>query len=97
MGSIWHTIAGLGGASAVAMGAYGAHGFKPTDKYYDLVYDRANQYHYMGSFVLALAPMMKRSNVVGGLAAAGIVAFSGSCYAVALTEDRSVGKLAPVG
>ncbi|KAH7621952.1 putative Transmembrane protein 256-like [Nannochloris sp. 'desiccata'] len=97
MGSIWHILAGIGGASAVAMGAYGAHGFKPVDKYYDLVFERANKYHFMGSFVLALAPMMKRSSLVGGLAAAGIVGFSGSCYAVALTEDRSVGKLAPFG
>jgi hypothetical protein len=34
---------------------------------------------------------------VGSLAAAGILAFSGSCYAVALTEDRSKAKLAPFG
>jgi uncharacterized membrane protein YgdD (TMEM256/DUF423 family) len=97
MGSIWHTLAGLGGASAVAMGAYGAHGFKPVDKYYDTVFERANKYHFMGSFVLAIAPMMKRTTLIGSLAAAGLVGFSGSCYAVALTEDRSVGKLAPFG
>ena len=28
---------------------------------------------------------------------AGIVLFSGSCYAVGLKEDRSLGKLAPIG
>lgn len=97
MGSIWHALAGLSGASAVGMGAYGAHGFKPVDKYYTLVFERANQYHFMGSFLLALAPMMKRSNAIGSLAAAGLLGFSGSCYAVALTEDRSVGKMAPFG
>lgn len=34
---------------------------------------------------------------VGGLAAAGILLFSGSCYAAALTGNRSNGKLAPFG
>ncbi len=29
--SVWHNVAALSGASAVALGAYGAHGFKPKD------------------------------------------------------------------
>ena len=33
-GSMWLRIAGLTGASAVAGGAYGAHGFHPSDPYY---------------------------------------------------------------
>jgi uncharacterized membrane protein YgdD (TMEM256/DUF423 family) len=80
------------------MGAYGAHKFKPADAYYDLVFERANKYHFMGSFLLAIVPTLpKRTNLIGSLAAAGLVGFSGSCYAVAMTEDRSVGKLAPIG
>lgn len=39
----------------------------------------------------------RRPNLVGGLAAAGILLFSGSCYAAALKEDRALGKLAPYG
>ena len=34
---------------------------------------------------------------VGGLASAGILLFSGSCYAAALTQNRGNGKLAPFG
>lgn len=41
--------------------------------------------------------MCRRPAVVGGLAAAGIILFSGSCYAAALTEDKANGRLAPYG
>ncbi|KAJ0701002.1 hypothetical protein HanOQP8_Chr10g0374441 [Helianthus annuus] len=33
----------------------------------------------------------------GGLLATGIVAFSGTCYAVAFLEDRTYAKVAPLG
>ncbi|XP_019162784.1 PREDICTED: transmembrane protein 256 homolog isoform X2 [Ipomoea nil] len=33
----------------------------------------------------------------GGLLTAGIVAFSGTCYAVAYLEDRKYSKIAPFG
>ena len=33
-GSVWHKAAGLSGAAAVALGAYGAHQFKPGDPYF---------------------------------------------------------------
>ena len=39
----------------------------------------------------------RRPNFVGGLAAAGIALFSGSCYLAALKQDRSYGRLAPYG
>lgn len=42
-GSIWFKVAGLVGASGVAMAAYGAHGFKPADAHFAEVYRRANQ------------------------------------------------------
>ena len=35
--------------------------------------------------------------VSGAFFSAGIAMFSGSCYAVGITEDRSNGKLAPIG
>ena len=39
----------------------------------------------------------RRPAIVGGLATAGIVLFSGSCYAVAFAEDKGYGRLAPYG
>ena len=56
---VWRLLAGLGGASAVGLGAYGAHGFKPADPYFLDVYDRANKYHFMHSLLLAVAPLAK--------------------------------------
>ena len=40
MKTIWMKFAGISGASAIGMGAYGAHGFKPKDKTFIEVYDR---------------------------------------------------------
>ena len=39
----------------------------------------------------------RQPNVVGGLSVAGIVLFSGSCYAAALTEESSMARFAPYG
>ena len=47
--------------------------------------------------LLAAAPLARRPSAVASLAAAGVALFSGSCYAVALMEDRKYGALAPVG
>lgn len=49
------------------------------------------------SLLLAAAPLAGKPRLVGSLAAAGIVLFSGSCYYAALTEDRGNAKLAPFG
>lgn len=97
MASIWHTWAAAGGATAVAAGAWGAHGFRPSDPYFIDVFDRANKYHFIHSLLLACAPIVRRPNVVGYLTLAGMVGFCGSCYAVAIKEDRNLGKLAPYG
>ena len=93
----WQKLAGVSGASAVGLGAYGAHGFKPENKAYEQVFKTGNQYHLIHSVLLATAPLSKRPNLFGGLLATGIAAFSGSCYAASLAEKREYGKLAPVG
>jgi uncharacterized membrane protein YgdD (TMEM256/DUF423 family) len=61
------------------------------------VYDRGNKYHLMHSLLLAAAPLARRPSAVGVCTAAGILLFSGSCYAAAFSEDRSNAKLAPFG
>ena len=92
-----HRAAALSGASAVALGAYGAHQYHPTDPSFRKVFDIANQYHLVHSIFLAAVPLASKPSLVARLAIAGIFCFSGSCYAVALTEDRSKGMLAPIG
>ena len=51
----------------------------------------------MHSVVLCVCPLLRRPHVSGALFSLGIVGFSGSCYAAALTQDRNNGQLAPVG
>ena len=61
------------------------------------VFDRGNKYHLLHSLLLAAAPLAKRPSTVGACTTAGILLFSGSCYAAAFTEDRANAKLAPFG
>lgn len=97
MVSPWLRAAAISGASAVGLGAYGAHAFKPTDPKFATVYERGNRYHLIHSLLLAAAPHARRPNLVGGLSLTGIVLFSGSCYACATTENAAAAKFAPVG
>lgn len=57
--SLWLRLAGLSGASAVALGAYGAHAFKPADPYFLQTFDRGNKYHLIHSLLLAVAPQTR--------------------------------------
>ena len=52
----WLRLAALSGASAVALGAYGAHAFKPADPHFLDTFDRGNKYHLIHSLLLAVAP-----------------------------------------
>lgn len=98
--SAWiHRLAAISGASAVVAGAYGAHKLKPSKDpaMFNEVFDRGSRYHLIHSLLLAAAPITKRPALVAGMSFAGMFLFSGSCYAVAILEDRSKGRLAPIG
>ncbi|KAI8468291.1 MAG: hypothetical protein J3K34DRAFT_523089 [Monoraphidium minutum] len=95
--SVWLKVAAVAGASGVGLAAYGAHGLKTKDPHFTEVWRRANSQQMYHAALLAVAPLAKRPNVVGALASAGILLFSGSCYLAAANEDRAWGKLAPYG
>ena len=89
-------VGGLSGASAVGLAAYGAHKMPGSD--HKTAFDNANKFHLVNSAVLLAAPNFgKRAAVSGSLLAAGTALFCGSCYAVALADEPSYGKLAPAG
>jgi uncharacterized membrane protein YgdD (TMEM256/DUF423 family) len=96
-------IGGLSGCTAIGTSAYGAHGLKPTKESYGKTFESGSRFHLLHSILLVATPSicgrrnMRMANITGLLLTAGMVLFSGSCYAVALTEDRSVGKAAPIG
>jgi len=97
-------LGGLSGAMSIGTGAYGAHGLKSDDKIsatYKSVFETGSRDQLVHSALLvatpAILPCTKSANIAGAFFAAGMAMFSGSCYAVGLTQDRSNGKLAPVG
>ncbi|HEY0151352.1 MAG TPA: DUF423 domain-containing protein [Longimicrobium sp.] len=92
------------GVVAVAAGAFGAHALRarlPADLL--AVFETAARYQmYHALALLAAALVAARApsaaaSAAGWLFAAGIVVFSGSLYALALTGVRVLGAVTPLG
>ncbi len=91
--------------AAVGLGAFGAHALRARLAP-DLmtVYETAVQYHFwhaLGLLAVAILLTQKPDNAALAAAAwllvAGLVLFSGSLYALALTGVRGLGAVTPVG
>lgn len=89
---------------AIAAGAFGAHGLKSILSSEMLgIWQTAVQYQMLhGLALLALAALSQRwpVNIIRRSAYAmllGIVLFSGSLYALALTGTRLLGAITPIG
>lgn len=97
----------LGAASAflsVAAGAFGAHALKarlPQDLL--TIFEtgaRYHMYHSLGLIAIGLLAQVRPSSLLNGAGwalVAGIVLFSGSLYALALTGVRALGAITPLG
>ena len=105
MAKTFLSIAGVFAALAVLFGAFGAHALKAKLAPEMLaVYQTAVQYHMwhaLGLGLVALAalhwPQLNGLRWAGGFMIAGIVLFSGSLYALALTGIKSLGVITPFG
>lgn len=93
-------------AVAVALGAFGAHGLKNhLDAYLMSIWEKAVFYHFIHSLGLLAVGLASRTgslnmataNRVGWLLLAGILLFSGSLYALALTRVTTLGAITPLG
>ena len=99
----WPAIASLSGLLAVGFGAFGAHVVKPTlSTTLFEAYATGSDYHLSHSIaLLALALYSKSTGRSLGFAllamSVGILLFSGSLYALALTGIRAFGAVTPVG
>jgi uncharacterized membrane protein YgdD (TMEM256/DUF423 family) len=91
--------------AAVAFGAFGAHALRARVAP-DLmaVYQTAVQYHFWHALgLLAIGVLLTQRpdsgvlGVAGWLLVAGMLLFSGSLYALALTGVRGFGAVTPVG
>jgi uncharacterized membrane protein YgdD (TMEM256/DUF423 family) len=101
----WLSIAGILGALGVILGAFGAHGLKGRLTQ-DLLATfevgvRYHMYHALALLVVALAMTNQGQNRWLTRACAawaiGIAIFSGSLYALALTNARWLGAITPIG
>lgn len=94
-------VLGIAGASAVLLGAFGAHALQKTLDGHSLeLWHTAVNYHVWHALALALAIGLgsgRSRRVSIACFAAGIVLFSGSLYALALGAPRWTGIITPFG
>ncbi|ELR71823.1 hypothetical protein C900_02198 [Fulvivirga imtechensis AK7] len=98
-------IAGVFGALAVAIGAFGAHGLKEllVENGRLDTFETAVKYHFYHTLaLLALGLLMMRFHsklflYAAGFMMLGIVIFSGSLYILCLTNMTFLGAITPLG
>jgi len=93
-------IAAALGLLAVVLGAFGAHGLKNILSLHRTaaVWEKAVFYHFIHAVMLfILAGRPRFSAVPWWSFLTGIVLFSGSLYLLALTNDRWLGAITPLG
>lgn len=101
----WLIAAGVNGMIAVAAGAFAAHGLKERlDAGLLAIFQTGAQYHlYHTLALLGVAMLRSRGGGSGFVRAAGwafllgILLFSGSLYALALSGVRALGAITPFG
>jgi len=90
--------AGLLGALAIALGAFGAHGFKDR---LALIPEAAGWWQtatfYLLTHAVAIGAISARSVWPAWLWAVGTVIFAGTLYAMALGAPRWFGAITPIG
>jgi uncharacterized membrane protein YgdD (TMEM256/DUF423 family) len=104
MERLLYLCAALAGAAGVALGAFAGHGLKSRLAPDMLaVFEVAVRYQMYHAFALFAAAwgwsrwQHRAFAVGGGLFVAGIAIFCGSLYALALSGERWLGALTPVG
>jgi len=102
-------LAGVNGFLAVALGAFGAHGLRSSlagaqNEVRRLqVWETASQYHLIHALALGLIAYVctrtpaTSAHVAGWLFQAGILLFSGSLYALSITNVTKLGAVTPFG
>lgn len=99
-------IAGISGAIAVGLGAFGAHAlsdFLIRQNRLD-TYETAVLYHFIHTLLLTglailciLKPDIRQFRIAAGCCIAGICIFSGSLYVLCMTGLTFLGAITPIG
>ncbi len=102
--NLWASLAAVNGLISVAAGAFGAHGLrdKVTPRHLEVFETAARYQMYHALALLAVAWLASRAptptlNAAGWAFVIGIVLFSGSLYALALTGIDRFGAVTPIG
>ena len=88
----------------VIIGAFGAHGLKDVlNDYARDIYDKGNLYHFFHSIALIINGILAKNfmdisfDFSGDLFLAGIILFSCSLYALAITDVKILVAITPIG
>lgn len=104
--NVWLFLGAVSGLVSVAAGAFGAHGLRGRLAPEMLaVFETGARYQmYHALLLCVVGGLLGRAtaaagtlNLCGGLLVAGTVLFSGSLYVLALTGQRSLGAITPLG
>lgn len=102
--SPWIALGALNAAIAIAAGAFAAHGLRERlDARALEVFETGARYHMYHAFAIVLVGLVAGASaargpqIAGWLFQAGIVLFSGSLYALAVTGTKGLGAVTPVG
>lgn len=97
-------IGALFGVLGVVLGAFGAHALRARLSPEMLsVWKTANEYHFYHAIALVIVGLLARAvrmpglDVVATCFIGGVLVFSGSLYAMALTDVRWLGAITPIG
>ena len=102
----WSVAAAVMLGLAVGIGAFGAHGLKGRlDDYSMGIYEKAVLYHFFHALGLLIVSILPRVGAITesagtwvcALLLAGILLFSGSLYALALSGNKMLGAVTPFG
>lgn len=102
----WSGVGAILMGLAVVLGAFGAHGLRGRlDAYSMGIYEKAVFYQCIHALGILIVPLFGRASTltesavvwVCGLLLAGILIFSGSLYLLAVTGNRMLGAITPIG
>lgn len=98
---MWTRIAALTGALGICFGAFGGHGLKKMNIDHQLIenWKTGAQYHLIHTLALLFTSTHAHpyKNLICSLFFGGILFFSGSLYLMALTDQRKLGAITPIG
>jgi len=105
MRNSWYAFAALSMAIGVGCGAFGAHGLRGTIPEADLaIWEKSVFYqliHSLAALLVLVTPLAilneKRAARLAQLFLGGSLVFSGSLYALVLTNQRWLGAITPIG